>query len=119
MRQSVRVAVALVAVSVAATAASCHAAPRRVLSVHEMISNLDRLNGQKVRVGGYLPSCGGRDCALYADEGEFRRTIAWCGALNRDHKQPSSKPPKLQLGIGSDGDIDRQAAHLVGHYVVI
>src|SRR3569832_1713331 len=100
----------LLALTCVAAAAACHAAPQRTLSVHEVLKSIDRLNGQTVRVGGYLPSCGGRDCVLYADEEEFRRTRAWFRALSRDHKQPSFELPEELLGIGSDGDIDRKAA---------
>lgn len=98
-------------------AAACHAAPRTVVSVHEVLANMDRLNGRTVRVGGYLPECGGYDCELFANEADGRR---WAGmlAILKTGRKPVVQEPEW-LGIGFSTDFDRRAASLVGHYVVI
>jgi hypothetical protein len=114
MRRAVHLAFA----SVAAALASCHAAPKHVFSVHEVIENIDFLNGRTVRVGGYLPTCGRYDCALYPSQEDVRRRGIWFAAVVKEGKKPPFEEPE-SLGIGSDGDIDKKAAPLVGHYVLI
>jgi hypothetical protein len=83
-----------------------------------MIANIDRLNGQTVRVGGYLPECGGYECLLYESQADVLRAKAWFAAAGKEHKMPTYELPDW-VGIGGDNDIDRKAAPFVGRYVVI
>ncbi|MBV8686081.1 MAG: hypothetical protein JOZ90_09935 [Alphaproteobacteria bacterium] len=99
-------------------AASCHREPDRVLSIFEVVANIDALNGRTVKVGGFLPECGGYDCLLYGSEADGRRVKAWTELARAHRRVPDSELPE-GLGIGSDDGFDRKAAPFVGQYVLI
>lgn len=100
------------------SATSCRNPPQHVLTVRDYIASIDRLNGQRVSVGGYLSRCGGYDCALFDGKDDLQRTHDWFAAAARDHKQPNFELPEF-LGIGSAAGFDERAAPFAGRYVVI
>jgi hypothetical protein len=100
------------------SATSCRNPPQHVLSVRDYIASIDRLNGQRVSVGGYLGRCGGYDCILFAGKDDFQRMQRWVAAAGRDHKRPNLEVPDF-LGVGSAAGFDERAAAFAGRYVVI
>ena len=88
------------------------------MKVRDYIVNIDRLNGRRVSVAGYLPRCGGYDCVLFERSDGVQRTEEWFAAFARTHKDPGFELPEF-VGIGSAEGFDQQAARYIGRYVVI
>ena len=102
----------------AASTTSCGEGQRQVLSIDDVVARIDVLNGQTVRVEGFLKECGGYDCHLYKNETDARRAGEWMAAATRARRSPGYELPE-SLGIGSDDHFDAKAAPFVGRYVVI
>jgi hypothetical protein len=85
----------------------------RTLTIHEVLRSIHTLSGRRVKVTGYMPTCGGLECGLFASKNayaEFWRVI----------DGPKSKDPLPEfLSIGFDKNFDRKAGPLAGHYVVV
>jgi hypothetical protein len=103
--------------------ASCDAAgvdsSAPLLTVAELEPRIDELNGDSVRVAGYLGPCAGYDCVLYRtkeDSEMWDRTMA---AVHRNKKVPIPDLPSLGIGSGEDFEFDAKAAPFVRSYVVI
>ena len=78
----------------------------------EVVTNIDRLNGQTVTVAGYLSECAGYECVLYTDQKQANLAKAWTDRLQaaaHAKKQFSEKPDSSwylnSLGIGTGGEI--------------
>lgn len=115
-----------------AAACGALAAEPPLFTVAELVPRIDELNGETVRVVGYLADCRVYSCELYPskqDVAVWERVYAELRA-----GRPSKGPPKLPdlpvLGIGSgeaiDGDgtgdefeFDRMAAPFTNSYVLI
>lgn len=108
---------AFVLAALLAASASCDSR-KPVLSIDDVIGRIDALNGETVRVGGFLPSCMGYDCGLYRSEAEARRSTEMLRALAKHQRLKDEELPEM-LGIGGDEDFDRKAAPFVGRYVLI
>jgi hypothetical protein len=85
----------------------------RTLSVQQVLENIDSLNGRRVKVGGFLPDCGGYDCSLFTNEQQAKDF--WRIANNPGRKE---KLPDF-VEIGSVRGFDEKAGSMAGHYVVV
>ena len=84
----------------------------RTLGVDEALENIDRLDGKKVRISGFLYECELYDCGLFASEAkskEFGDIVS---------KRREGELPDF-LSIGYDKAFDRKAGPLAGKYVVV
>ena len=107
-------------------------ANRQPLGVHETIKNIHSLDGQVVKVAGFLGECGGYDCGLFETKQDYERL----SQIMRDAR--SGGRPDLDqmpdwLGIGSGKlvcpspsarsgcyyDVDTKLAPFTNNYVVI
>jgi len=95
------------------------------MEITHVIANIDALNGQVIRVSGYLGTCFGYDCVLFRNQNEkaqWDRVMAQLAVRARDYRAPVPVIPDLpMLGIGSgeNFEFDRAAAHYNNSYVVI
>ena len=108
---------ALIFLSFSLLMVGCHAKPpidtSRVMSVTEVLKNLDELNGKSVEVQGFMPECGAYSCVLFANE-----------QLSKDFWRIANGPDRKVelpdfLSVGFDEAFDRKAGPLAGRYVVV
>jgi hypothetical protein len=105
---------------IAAVCASCGSAePQRVLTVEEVVPQIDRLNGQTVSVAGYLAECGGYDCTLYRDKADSEQWDQFMAAVQANRKLPIPNVPTLGIGSGTNFEFDAKAAPFTNSYVVV
>lgn len=119
MRPIRSVIVALFAVTSISCAPTSPEAPARVMTVTEVIENIDALDGQRVDVAGYLTACGGYECRLFRnlnDKDQWDRHIE---QITRDRSSTIGTPPLLGIGSGENFDFDTAAAALANSYVII
>ena len=90
----------------------CQAEPP--MGVRETISKIHSMNGQRVRVAGYLGRCWGYDCALYENEDERKRADRYF----MDPRLRNEPVPEF-LGIGGEEKFDAKARPFTNSYVVI
>lgn len=110
----------------AASAGACGSqAAADPMTITEVISNIDRLNGQTVRVAGYLMECAGYECRLYRnradkEQGEryFRELIADANA-GRPLSPTVAEPASVGIGVGDNWEFDVAAAPYRNTYVII
>lgn len=122
-----RCAVALVPLAVAML--SCRSEPAasagEPMAITEVIARIDALNGQTVRVAGYLGVCRGYDCLLFRSESEkalWERQMSEMMASARAGRAQGTAiamPPILGIGSGENFEFDRTAAPYTNNYVVI
>ena len=96
--------------------ASCGLLPAdksKVRTVHEVLDNMNWWNGSVIRVAGYMPSCGGYDCALFQSKQEQRDF--WRIISDRNSKDEA---PDF-LSIAHDEAFDRKAPAFAGKYVIV
>jgi hypothetical protein len=115
--------------SLALAIMACDNAPaQRVITVDEFITRIDQLNGQTVRVIGYLGECQGNSCHLYRQKAESadvdRAMSAMRAALAEGATDVSGFPvpghPAASIGTGSQFSFfDLRASFHSGSYVVI
>ncbi|MEO7240963.1 MAG: hypothetical protein ABIW16_06140 [Sphingomicrobium sp.] len=100
-------------------AIACHAAPpidaNRVLSVEEVIANIDQFNGKRVRIGGYLGRCEGYDCMLFSNARDQQAFAAFIA----DPRAWGDKQLPDELGIGWNLAFDQAARPFNNRYVMI
>jgi len=78
-----------------------------------MLKSIHALDGETVKVRGYMASCAGYDCGLFASEQahkDFWRVV--------ENQSGNQDLPDF-LSIGYDEEFDRKAAPLMGRYVVV
>ena len=120
-----RVAIArsAIAVLVATISASCGSnESQRVLTVDELLPRIDQLNGETVRVAGYLSECRGYNCILYrtkADADQMDRFMAAVRPNRTPHLPPFPDVPMLGIGSRTNFDFDAKAAPFTNSHVVI
>ena len=113
---------ALIFCSALSLGASCDAADSSapLFTVAELEPRIDELNGDRVRVAGYLGPCGGYTCILYRSKADSE---AWDRAMVAVHQKKKVDLPELPaLGIGAGGEnfeFDAKAEPFVRSYVVI
>ena len=112
---------ALILSLAAAPCASCDAAgadSAPLLTVAELEPRIGELNGDAVRVAGYLGRCGGYTCILYQTKEDSE---AWDRAMEalRHRKVDLPEVPTLGIGSGENFEFDEKAAPFVHSYVVI
>jgi hypothetical protein len=95
-----------------------------LFTVAELEPRIDELNGQTVRVVGYLRECRGYDCTLYSQKSDADAradAVARALAEERQNKQPTSLPefPEVGIGSGEAFEFDAEAAAFTASYVVI
>jgi hypothetical protein len=92
------------------------------IAVDRLVPEIERLNGKRVTVIGYLPECMGYECRLFANEAEARQAATYFAELMSAPRpfEPRVKEP-IWLGIGSGKDMtfDEQAKPFVGGYVKV
>ena len=109
----------------------------RVISVPEVVANIDKFNDQTMTVSGYLGECFGYDCVLYVDEASHKEAELWrkrsLPALRRGERLVEYLDADSRtLGVGSgewvcpDGPeqpcfspFDREAEDYWNSYVLI
>ena len=115
----------VLALSTAACSSSVAEQPH---TVEEFIAKIDQLNGQTVRVTGYLGECEALSCMLYrnkADSDDVDRAMADIrAALDEGATDVSGFPfpdhPSVSIGPGSEFSFfDLRAYFYAGGYVVI
>jgi len=109
--------------------AACGTQPsEKALTVDALLGRIDSLNGQTVRVFGYLPRCEVLSCALYrtkADSEKMDRSMqAMRAPLDSGATDVSNSriPPLPSLEIGHGATLaffDTRARLVAGNYVVI
>ncbi len=111
-----------------ATTACGSASAQRAITVDEFITRIDQLNGQTVRVTGYLGECQGYSCHLYRNKAESadvdRAMSDMRAALAEGATDVSGFPfpnhPAVLIGTGSRFSFfDLRASLYAGGYVVI
>lgn len=112
-----------------ASTLSCGRAPEsEPLAITDVIARIDALNGQMIRVAGYLGDCGGYECRLYRSVSDKARADRYIQALSVVAHQPRERrrippaammPPALGIGPGENFEFDRRAAPYNNGYVVI
>lgn len=113
-----------------ASSASCGSAPGEPMVITDVIANIDALNGQTIRVVGYLGECGGFECPLFRNPAEKAqvdedRRISMAALRAAVRERRGLAPPEfddlpwLGIGSGEHGEFDRQAAPYTNGYVVI
>ncbi|WP_176472918.1 hypothetical protein [Sphingomonas lenta] len=114
--------------SVLATVACGSAPSKKPMTVAEVISQIDRLNGQTVSVVGYLSRCEPNSCPLYRNKAEAdevdRSMSAMRAALDAGVSDVSGfdfpDHPALGIGKGSRFSLfDMRASFFTNGYVVI
>jgi hypothetical protein len=93
--------------------------PQGVLTVEEVVSRIDELNGQTISVAGYLSECGGYDCILYRTKADSDEVDRFMAAAPADMRVPFPDVPMLGIGTGTNFDFDAKAAPFTNSYVVI
>ena len=112
-----------VLIAIAAVSLGACAKPAPSLTVPQVIARIHALDGQVVRVRGYLASCAGYSCSLFVDEAGFRAMKQRIGEIQRvtqpgnTARVTTAEPPVL--GIGGFPDFDRKAAPFQNGMVVI
>jgi len=93
------------------TTAACNPARSvdrtRTLGVHEVIKNIDELNGKTVRVHGFLGDCSVYDCGLFENEADWLQEQRWLHAVRSDNKRAPDPPD--WLGVGGYPTFDTKA----------
>lgn len=107
----------------------CGSAPsKKPLTVDQVISQIDKLNGRTVSIVGYLSRCEGYDCRLYRNKAESddvdRSMTAMRKALDAGASDVSgfSFPNHPALGIGTGSRysfFDLRASFFANGYVVV
>jgi len=102
---------------------SCDAAapdaPARVMTITEVIENIDALDGQRVEVAGYLTACMGYDCRLFRNQSDKDQWDRHIEQIIRDRSSTIGAPPVLGIGSGENVDFDTKAAAFANSYVVV
>jgi hypothetical protein len=118
----------LASMLVGALALSCSPEPAdasRPMTIRDVIANIDALNGQPVRVAGYIGECRGYECQLFENEAgkvQWDRYIADIradAAAGRQLSPGVAEPPTLGIGAGENRTFDRAAEPYANSYVVI
>jgi hypothetical protein len=94
------------------------AAEAPALTVSDVITHIDALNGKTVRVKGYLGECTGYDCNLFPDRAGRDAWDQWFARLRKGDRSKVFDQP-MALGLGEENDFDRKAAPLQNSYVII
>jgi hypothetical protein len=111
-----------------ATAACGSATSKKPITVEELITRIDQLNGQTVDVTGYLGECEALGCILYRNKAESddvdRATSKIRAALDKGTTDVSGLPypdhPAVSIGPGSASSFfDLRAYFYTNGYVVI
>ena len=116
-------------VLVAATLAGCGAEPQ-LLTFDRYLAQCDAIKGKAVRVAGYIGTCAGYDCLLFADRAHAQafgkyisaiRDLAREDGRSREEKRAAidKLKPQIPIGIGQTDDFDRKAEPFQNNYVVI
>jgi hypothetical protein len=95
------------------------AAPQRVLTVEELVPQIDALNGETVSVAGYLRECGGYDCGLYRTKGDSDEWDRFMMSSRANSRMQVPDVPVLSIGASTNFDFDAMAAPFTHSYVVI
>jgi hypothetical protein len=102
---------------------ACSSVPDEPMAVDNVVANIETLNGQTIRVAGYLGGCGGYSCDLFrnpSDKAQQDRRFEEFRTHRWDQPPPSTpEVPALGIGQGENFAFDRQAAPYVNSYVVI
>jgi hypothetical protein len=104
---------------------ACGPAPEsEPMAITDVIARIDALNGQMIRVAGYLGYCGGYECHLYRSVSDKARADRYIQAISvpRERRRippAASYPPELGIGPGENFEFDRRAAPYNNSYVVI
>lgn len=117
-----RRACSILAAMSATLGTSCDAAPTqpdRVMTITEVIDNIDALNGQRISVTGYLIECMGYDCRLFRSRNDKEQWDRYLAEILRRRQSAVAEPPYLGIGIGVGENFDAQAAPYANSYVVI
>jgi hypothetical protein len=91
----------------------------RVMSIQKVIDHINELNGRSVRVEGYLGTCAGYDCLLFASDNDRARWERVVSAMVHRKKPTEAEPPMLGIGSGEHFDFDAKAAPFNNSYVII
>jgi hypothetical protein len=121
--------VRVAAVLVAATLAGCGAEPQ-LLTFDRYLAQCAAIKGKPVRVAGYIDTCAGYDCILFADRAHAQAfgkyILALRGLAREDGRSPEERraaidklKPPTTIGIGGIGDFDKKAERFQYSYVVI
>ncbi|MCW3848973.1 hypothetical protein OF829_17175 [Sphingomonas sp. LB-2] len=78
--------------------AACTPAAPPLYTVEQIVRHCEAVKGKTVRAAGYLATCAGYDCSLYAD---------------------TSTGTASRIGIGGGAAFDRKAAAFQKSYVII
>lgn len=95
------------------------AAPRKILTVEEVVARIDELDGRTVSVAGYLPECGGNNCILYRSKADSHQWDRVKVALSANRRVAIPDVPALGIGSGTNFEFDAKAAPFTHGYVVI
>jgi hypothetical protein len=87
--------------------------PSRTLEVDEVLKSIHVLDGETVKVRGYMASCAGYDCGLFASEQAHKDFWRVLESRNANQETPDF------LSIGYNDEFDRKAGPLAGRYVVV
>ena len=100
-------------------AASCRSASPPLLTVAELVPRIDELNGETVRVTGYLGYCGGYSCDLYPSKEDRARWERAYAELRKSKHWAMPDLPVIGIGSGEQMEFDAKAAPFNERYVVI
>jgi hypothetical protein len=112
-----------------AMTASCGAEPQ-LLTFDQYMAQCEAMKGKPVRVAGYIDTCAGYDCLLFANQAHaqaFGKYIAAIRDLARENERSREEKsaaidrlkPGAAIGIGSSNAFDGKAARFQHSYVVI
>lgn len=113
---------------VLATTACGTQTPTKTMTIDTVVADIDGLNGQTVRVFGYLPECEPMSCGLYrskaeADQiGRSMKAIRVALDAGADDVSGIRIPSYPSLGIGEGPPwafFDLRARLAAGHYVIL
>jgi hypothetical protein len=106
---------------------SCGESP--LLTFDQYLAQCETIKGKPVRAAGYLGTCAGYECELFANKAQRQAWMQYIVALQdlartgdpqkRRAKQAAIKPSPTKVGIGSANDFDRRAERFQYSYVVI
>ena len=114
---------ALILSSAVPLGASCGAAggdsSTPLFTVAELEPRIDELNGDRVRVAGYLGRCVGYTCILYRSKEDSEAWDRAMAAIRQTRKVRVPEVPIVGIGSGENFEFDAKAAPFERSYVVI